>query len=472
MSVAERHLDPSPDVDELNTVLERVKAGDYADALQALTRAKATDPRNIFIIALEKQIGRLRAGGILPREKTEILDSLAGLVERAKAARQSHPSSSQAAAKPVRTATGERKDPRLKLVVDQYFKHADEWIRRGDFEAAEKEIERILLIDPANRMAKEYQARIREAVQTDPAVGGSPGEESAGHEGQTVSGAQLESTPSGRLASAPLHAEEAAGSSPRRKLMFVALAILVVAGMVAGVMVIRPGGAKYKPGLMYVMQAPVASLSEEVPIPATTTSDNVASPALQDEAATVPEIKPPVTTEAKPAPKEEGAEKPARREPAVKKDARPERGSEAESKTEARVKKASEKTAELLAPRKASPSAAAAQPSSEKRDEPPAKSESAEEREPFIPVEQPPRIITLDQPQFSDEDIAGGIKGEVVVKVQIDKSGKPLQAKILSSSNGRLNGPVIDAIMRSKFAPGVMSNGPITTWMTIPLKLK
>jgi TonB family protein len=90
----------------------------------------------------------------------------------------------------------------------------------------------------------------------------------------------------------------------------------------------------------------------------------------------------------------------------------------------------------------------------------------------FIPVEQPPKIVQLQQPNFSDDQIVQGVQGDVVVKVQIDKTGKPLQAKILSSTNASLNAAVIDAVMRSSFTPGVMSNGPVTTWMTIPLKLK
>lgn len=431
MSVAERHLDPEHSPDDLAFVLEQVGAGNYADALQALSRVKAGDARNIFLIALEKQVLRLRNGGILPRERSEIVESLPGLVERARADRGSRssfgePAPSQQAPPPH---AGEKKDPRLRMVVDQYFRHADEWVRKRDFEAALKEIERILLIDPENRVAKEYQKRVRELFRSER------------HEGAGTVSAPVSEVAS--VTEVPAAADQQKVGKP---VVILSIGIAVILVVAIGFLFLRSSKSQYKVGYMYVLPAAPATQEEIAAAAAASAADAPAPAEAVTEAA--PEVKPP--EEARPSPTKSNPK------PAVKEE-----------------KAADPKPAKAQPPPPAAASTApapAVAPSAITQPQKISEEPTAASR--FIPVEQPPRIVQLEQPKFSDDQISRGIQGDIVVQVQIDKSGKPLQARIVSSTNSSLDAAVIDAVLRSSYAPGIMSNGPVTSWMTIPLKLK
>ena len=91
---------------------------------------------------------------------------------------------------------------------------------------------------------------------------------------------------------------------------------------------------------------------------------------------------------------------------------------------------------------------------------------------PFIPVEKPPQIIKLERPDFSSVHVQNGTEGQVVVQVQIDQQGKAVQTKILKTTNPLLNPPVIEAVMKSQFAPGQMAAGPVVSWLTIPYRFR
>lgn len=435
MSVAERHLDPTFAPDDFEFVLEQARAGNYADALQVLARAKADDARNIFLIALEKQITRLRLGGILPREKAEILESLPGLVERA---RQGHhtkaatPETGEAQPAPA-TPFAEKKDPRMKLVVDQYFRHADEWVRKRDFEAALKEIERILLVDPENRAAKEYQSRVQQLFRME-------------HGETPVSAPAFEAEES-------VEEPAAATGQPGEKkvgrlLVLLSIGIAVVVMVFVGMMM-RPNKGQYKVGYMYVSQS-------QLPAGEVQTGGGEAAAVVETASDETPEVAPPAASKIK-------AETNAAGKSTVKEAKSGATEPAKEEQAEAESPKAEPPAPSGNTPVSAGPSAIGTREKTSEEISAPAR---------FIPVEEPPKIVQLEQPSFSDEQIVQGVQGDVVVKVQIDKSGKPLQAKILSSTNSSLNAAVVEAVMRSSFTPAVMSSGPVTTWMTIPLKLK
>lgn len=435
MSVAERHLDPAYASDDLSFVIEQVGAGNYADALQALSRAKAEDARNIYLIALEKQVTRLRNGGILPRERAEIVESLQGLVERARADHRARASSGGSARSPQSSLApaAEKKDPRVKMIVDQYFRHADEWVRKRDFEAALKEIERVLLVDPENRVAKEYQSRVQQLFR-------------------------IEHREEDAVFEAPIPAESSAGeadvvAAPGEKkvgklVIFFSIGIAVIVMVVVGLM-FRSTKGQYRVGYMYVSQTPPPPGEEQ----AVTAAVSAEEPAGGEEAVpeTTPEVKPP--EEARPKGAAKTSSKPSVAEEVKQKVVEPAPAKAGPSESEPSPK----------SPAPAAPSAI---------EQPQRTAEEAAAPSRFIPVEQPPKLVQLQQPNFSDEQVTRGIQGDIVVKVQIDNTGKPLQARVISSTNPSLDAAVVDAILRSSFTPGVMSTGPVTTWMTIPLKLK
>ncbi len=432
MSVAERHLDSTYAPDDLGFVIEQVGAGNYADALQALSRAKAEDPRNIFLIALEKQVSRLRNGGILPREKSEIVDSLPGLVERARADHRSRTSSQRSASAPETPLppTGDRKDPRVKLVVEQYFRHADEWVRKRDFEAALKEIERILLIDPENRVAKEYQSRVQQLFRIEHR-----------EENDTLPAPLTATSAPGAADVLEAPAERKVG----KLVVILSIGIAATVMVIGGVMFLRPTKGQYKVGYMYVSQSQVPTGGEQGVTAVTAAPEEPAAEEVVPEK--TPEVKPP--------------------------EARPTATTKSSSRSAAKEEKVVEpEPAPVETPSAVQPRNTPAPPVPTAIEQRQRSSEETAAPAKFIPVEQPPKIVQLEQPSFSEEQISKGIQGDIVVKVQIDKNGKPLQAKVISSTNPSLDAAVMEAVLRSSFSPGVMSNGPVTTWMTIPLKLK
>jgi hypothetical protein len=91
---------------------------------------------------------------------------------------------------------------------------------------------------------------------------------------------------------------------------------------------------------------------------------------------------------------------------------------------------------------------------------------------PFVPVEKEAQILRLAPIKITPQMINLGASGRVVVRVQIDKTGKPVQAVTLQSTNDLLIEPIREAVMASQYSPAEMSTGPITTWLTIPFNLK
>jgi TonB family protein len=245
--------------------------------------------------------------------------------------------------------------------------------------------------------------------------------------------------------------------------LWIVVGILLLGVVVAVVLFLRPYQPQYRPGLMYVVQSAVPADEAQTNSPAVAENVPVVTEGLpsasQEEKFSEPGaavIVPPTPTKGTATETEKTAVK-TEEKGVVKTEARPVRE---EPKAEP-LKKVSGIAPAVAAPVVSGDVAAKSEPA------PP-----VESAKPFIPVEEPPKIINLQQPVFSQEQIRAGVEGDVLVKVQIDQTGKPIQAKVVSSTNESLNASVIDAVMRSTYSPAVMSNGPVTTWMSIPLKLK
>jgi TonB family protein len=83
-----------------------------------------------------------------------------------------------------------------------------------------------------------------------------------------------------------------------------------------------------------------------------------------------------------------------------------------------------------------------------------------------------PEITRLEQPRLPVGAFQSSASEEVTVSVQVGPEGKPLQAKVIKSTNNLLNEAVIEAVMQSEYSAGSTSSGPVTKWITIPFKFK
>jgi TonB family protein len=435
MSLAERNIGL---LDDLGFALDQAQSGNYAEALRLVGRAKLVDPRNIFIIALEKQIARLRIGGMLPREKVEILQSLPGLAERARADGERRGVARPAADHPPAPPLDE-KLAKLRLVVEQYFQHADQWMAQGDYDGALKEIERVLLIEPGNSRVRDYRARIDQArrTATEKAAPALPAEIPPPPGSKKEEPAPALPVPDHAADKSPLPAET---KEPKEKKSSIALWLMIAIALVAvgvALAMFLPKKQSATPANLGSSTPPVTEQTE----PAQSLQPR-SSGAEYDSPIEAPEVIVPIPPKTEREKKSEGsgpADRPAER--------------------------SSERTVEGPAPGlvNAKPTAVTGRIG---KPEPPSGST------PFIPIQKEPKILRLEHPSFSESDLSAGIRGEIVVKVQIDKSGKPMQARVVSSTNTLLNDPVVDAVMKSSFSPGIMSNGPVMSWMTIPFKFK
>ncbi len=349
------------------------------------------------------------------------------------------------AAQPVQRPLIDERESRLRELVDQYFRHADDWVKRGDYASALQEIHRVLLVDPENRIAREYERKIEQLMHGDvksTIVRDAYGKDDAARRAVTAADQDAPFSPKAASIETEQIVEPAAAEAPRRhgkKTRGLVISIAAVAVIAAIVILVAPSN-RSSSGPAPAVAATVLSEQPQAAAPVETKQE-AASPVNETESietpvpdvvpierksAKAPEIVPPKTYSL--------PETPAR-ESAV-----------------------------------AKPAAPTAQPVREMESK--AHPEVAANSAAFIPVEKAPRIIRLEQPWFSENDISGGLSGEIKVKVQIDKDGRPVQAQVVSSTNRALNDPVVDAVMKSTYEPGVMSNGPVMAWIVIPFRFK
>ncbi|MCX7879748.1 MAG: energy transducer TonB [Ignavibacteria bacterium] len=93
----------------------------------------------------------------------------------------------------------------------------------------------------------------------------------------------------------------------------------------------------------------------------------------------------------------------------------------------------------------------------------------------FIPFEKEPYIDLVDlQKRIVYPEMArkAGIEGQVVIRVLVDKTGKPKRAVVQSSDSEMLNQAAIDAVMKSTFTPAIQNGQPIMCWVSIPIRFK
>jgi protein TonB len=90
----------------------------------------------------------------------------------------------------------------------------------------------------------------------------------------------------------------------------------------------------------------------------------------------------------------------------------------------------------------------------------------------FVPVEKQPQVVTPNVPKYPELAQRAGIEGRVIVKIWVDKDGRPRKAVILKSDAEIFNQPAIDAAMATRFTPAIMNKGPVAVWVVIPFTFK
>jgi protein TonB len=89
----------------------------------------------------------------------------------------------------------------------------------------------------------------------------------------------------------------------------------------------------------------------------------------------------------------------------------------------------------------------------------------------FVALEKEPQFVNQVKPVYPEMARKAGLEGRVVVRVLIDKDGKPQKAQVIKSTGIEAFEEVaIDAVMKSSYSPAIQNGRPVKCWMTIPIK--
>lgn len=471
-----------------------VQQGRYDEALGTVQEARTADPRNIYVIAFQKQVEQLRSlktsGAPVEGTRREILQSLPAIIDRAtegaltiRATTVNPPRLKLSSPPPAPD-----KEAALEKLKDQYFDRADEYVQKGDYEHALAEVRRVYIIHPSNLTARKYEERILQLmsaredataeevyipVEPVPAPALPIPATPTVHRDVLPDPVPLVAVPSPFVESLT---DDLPSTRRRRPMLIVAVLLLLLAG----------GTIAYLMFLFRSNEGSAATASPNMPAqnteqPQQTHEDAVQSVLPEEK---TPAIQLPAGKSSRQA--ENEAARPPRQEakgsvePKTQISQKSDRGAgnpialRDDAPTPSKSSPPSESVtkgsiADDAADKDRETSKPAATPALRVEGITPSFTASQKPAaEDFIPVEEQPRIIRLVKPRFPE--LAGrlGTDGRVKVKVQIGPDGRPLQARIVESSNEVFDAPAIEAVMNSEFSPGRMATGPVTTWITIP----
>lgn len=492
MTLQKKNQDELAISEQLYDIQDYADSGQYQRAMEMVLEARDRHPQNIFLIAIEKQLDKLlemKKNDELTNDNVDdALSPLPHLIKRAidDINNERHGIGETPAQRAAAQKEQEASAAAIQRLKSQYFDHAEESMERGDYESALNEIRRVKIIDPANHQAKDLEQRILfeiEKLEHEPVA--APTEDLPGD--QSVPDLDflevVEQTPTLEIGPAPGNdlveftvIDTAAGGSfkappshsrhlrqgeepaPKKKSIPFGFATVALILFVAVIMIVR--------SLLDSGTPPQSSLPMPEPRKMQAGEEPAVSPIgsqVEDMNVSPPEnkidtkISPPGTRL-----KAEQVNEPQRR--SIEQPTRKQESSRPASSTSTSRARPKENSVASQKP----PSVAKVAD-----DEPATKPPTPVEKKPAATIvyeERLPQVKKIEQPRFPDAARQLGINGEVIVRVQISTEGKPLQAKIVRSSNVVFNDPVIEAVMKGEYIAGTMSSGPVTTWITIPFR--
>jgi periplasmic protein TonB len=475
------------------------EAGDFTAALAATRQAKTLEPKNVYVLAFEKQTEQLMefsaAGTVTEEQRSDILESMPVIIEKAVELSRTSSGvtviSGLGSSKSLADIERERteKGAALEWLKNQYFQHAHEYVRKGEYHHALAEIRRVYIIDTENKVARDFEKQIDQLAQmkTQHATKVHPSIIPPEPEGSPVNiTPRIPEAQSPDRDSVPMvteewsspreaerqkpakkkHAPAASAKQPEGKGTTFLMVMIFLALIALGASILWYYQRNYlsrHPGVDRRALPPPAS-EQFLGAPGETAEQSfVIAPTSADTSNTSPQV-----IQLPSAPKTR-KETPATRQPAT-----------------ATVRPTPRETAQAMAPASGTAgrggpppvnTAGSALPlqasTTAPREAAPAVAENVDSGTttiPFTAVEKEATIIKLEKPVFSAEAFQRGVLGQVVISVEIDATGKPLETVTLKSTNDLLIQPVINAVMASKFAPAEVSSGPVKSWLTIPFK--
>jgi protein TonB len=514
--------------DRLREVYEKTDAREYAEALDTLEMARATDPGNIYVAALRRQLDGLlslsQADELTEDQRRELMEPMPGIIDCAvRDNHRQHPSDPPARAAreevaaepdaaPAETAGGHGLETgdvskELEALKLLYFQRASKFVMKGEYEQALAEVRRVFVVDPENTIAREYASRVEHLLQHARRLASEPmpgveAEQESSRTAKIETAAPAVDPPhvhterstawdadfvAPKTPPAPVSERRPSPPNSRQTVAYGdSLAVSLSSNRNVETEAEHPGTGRKKSRLFLVLGAVILTpLLAGVAVAIFSTKSGPVS-GLKDTAArqtqnTVSAIPAEATigaaqnhpAETAPLPKvEEQHQAPPVILAKVSPPAPDEKSivaAAAPQKTDIPAQKTPVETPKKEVAALPSPAPESAPPPQPKA---PA-AEPAKASDPaFVAVEKDPQIVKLEKPQFPSFVWKIGVEGQVVVRVLIDANGKPLDSQILKSTNPVFEQPVVDAVMKSQFNPAQMGQGPVAAWLTIPFKFR
>jgi TonB family protein len=393
--------------------LRKANEGGYDEALDLVEEIKAADPRNIYLIAFHRQIQKLRDlehdhAPSSPDQRREILQSIPAVFERAVESARQREQENSG-------LPGIAKTEALEELKREFLKRADKYLEVGDYDHALAEIRRANIIQPDNTDAHLYEQRIEQIVALQHPVPEEPRPMYAPAEEESPA----KETLSAGGGAEPSTADET--SPPRFWIAAATLAALVVAGS----LYLHLTGTEEGSG---TTSENVKPATQHSPVPREDSADRRVNDVRVENIPIIP---------------------PGEQTPGGKNEGSGENSGSGESDRKIVAEVGAIEPAEALVPEGKETAAGA-----------------------LLASQRLPSLIRFATPSYPESARMAKLQGEVKLRVQISPEGKPIQVRIVDSTNPQFNEAAIEAIMKSEFSPGMMPKGPVTSWITIPIHFK
>jgi TonB family protein len=88
------------------------------------------------------------------------------------------------------------------------------------------------------------------------------------------------------------------------------------------------------------------------------------------------------------------------------------------------------------------------------------------------PYEKAPDVIRIAEPRCPDAARQRSLSGSARVKLWVDKQGNVRKAILLEATDSVFIRSALLAALQWKFTPAYMSKGPISVWVSIPIRFR
>jgi len=434
-------------VDGLHDIQRKAEASKFTDALSTIKEVKTADSKNIYLIAIEKQIAKLCDSSLPEESRSGIVRSLPSMIDRAISDIQR-----RASVPKVDESQKEQKEAALEKLKSQYFQRADDYVEKQEYQRALEEIRRIYIIEPGSVVAKEYEKKIEQLAALH-----------ARNELQATTSAEINETKADvkepKVEFKKPKKADPVMEPPKEKVVLqpeenpkksklpilIAAAAVVILAIGAWIFFSRNSSSGTQTNQQQTQPPSPMQDSVIIPSPATTsTPQSGKRSAPIAETSKQPEKNEKKQLEVKPVPQ---GQKPI--QPAT---------------TPATTQPTNTK------PQAGQPPSVA--PTQQPAQQQPSATESAPAPMPFVAIENPPEVIRREPAKYPEIAIKMGIQGRVTIEVTVDVQGKPIQTKVVKSSSDVFNDAAVEAVMKYTFKPAMQSTGPVTAKLYIPIDFR